>query len=264
MATQVRRLVGATRTGDEAMGEQSVLALSQWSRWLAPLALLVGAFAILFQGVKLLFTNWWLTLVQILPAMWIWAAVLDLKAHALHGKQFHLLRGPLLGLVLLVIVGRMAGSFFLDAVFAFAINRPGSPQICPAFAEARQHIRIILPWGVGVGLALGFVTMVVDRSGKFWFSLTLGAVVAIMVVVYVSIPARLIGLKSERSNRDKLTGLGGGRSGRSDRVHPTVRTGARRHPSIGVPHIPLSGHRAPCVGDRSADRSWRAACPSPT
>jgi hypothetical protein len=37
--------------------------------------------------VKLLFTNWRLTLVQILPAMWIWAAMLDLKAHALHGKE---------------------------------------------------------------------------------------------------------------------------------------------------------------------------------
>ena len=99
----VERLVTAIRTGDEAMVERTVLALSQRSRWLAPLGLLVGAFAMLFQGVKLLFTNWRLTLVQILPAMWIWAAMLDLKAHALHGKEFHLLRGPLLWLVLLVI-----------------------------------------------------------------------------------------------------------------------------------------------------------------
>src|ERR1700678_1303931 len=94
---QLERLVVAIRTGDEAMVERTVLSLSQRSRWVAPLALLVGAFAMLFQGVKLLFTNWRLTLVQILPAMWIWAALLDLKAHALHGKEFHLLRGPLLG-----------------------------------------------------------------------------------------------------------------------------------------------------------------------
>jgi len=203
--TQVRRLVEAIRTGDEAMVERTVLALSRRSRWLAPLAMLVGAFAMLFQGVKLLFTNWRLTLVQILPAMWIWAAMLDLKAHALHGKQFHLLRGPLLGLVLLGIAGLTAGSFFLNAVFAFAINKPGSPRIRPAFAEARLHLRTVLAWGVLVGLALGFATMVVDRWGKFWFSLTLGAVVAVMMVSYVAVPARLIGLKSERSTRDKLT-----------------------------------------------------------
>jgi len=202
---QIERLITAIRNGDEDMVESSVLALSQRSRWLAPLAMLVGAFAMLFQGVKLLFTNWRLTLVQILPAMWIWAAMLDLKAHALHGKQFHLLRGPLLWLVLLVIGALTAGSFFLNAVFAFAISKPGNPEIRPAFAEARRHIRTVLAWGLGVGLALGFATMVVDRWGKFWFSLTLGVVVAIMMVSYVAVPARLIGMKSERSTRDKLT-----------------------------------------------------------
>lgn len=187
------------------MVERAVLALSQRSRWLAPLAMLVGAFAMLFQGVKLLFTNWRLTLVQILPAMWIWAAMLDLKAHALHGKEFHLLRGPLLWLVLLVIAGLTAGSFFLNGVFAFAISKPGAPEIRPAFTEAKRHLRTILAWGVLVGLALGFATMVVDRWGKVWFSVTLSIVVAVMMVSYVAVPARLIGVKSERSARDKLT-----------------------------------------------------------
>jgi hypothetical protein len=205
LVTQFERLNQAIRTGDEATVERTVLALSERSRWLAPLAILVGAFAMLFQGVKLLFTNWRLTIVQILPAMWIWAAMLDLKAHALHGKEFHLLHGPLLGLVLLVIAGLTAGSFFLNAVFAFAINSPGTPQIRPAFAEAQRHMRTVLAWGLVVGLALGFATMVVDRWGKLWFSLTLSIVVAIMMVAYISVPARLIGLKSERSTRDKLT-----------------------------------------------------------
>ena len=202
---QIKRLVAAIRTGDEEMVENAVLALSQRSRWLAPLALLVGAFAMLFQGVKLLFTNWRLTLVQILPAMWIWAAMLDLKAHALHGKEFHILRGPLLWLVLLVIAGLTAGSFFLNGVFAFAISRPGAAHIRPAFTEAKQHLRTIFAWGLLVGLALGFATMVVDRWGKVWFSVTLSVVVAVMMVAYVAVPARLIGVKSERSTRDKLT-----------------------------------------------------------
>jgi hypothetical protein len=202
---QLERLVTAIRTGDDAMVERSVLALSERSRWLAPLALLVGAFAMLFQGVKLLFTNWRLTLVQILPAMWIWAAMLDLKVHALHGKEFHIFHGPLLALVLLVIASLTAGSFFLNAVFAFAISRPGQPEIRPAFTEARRHIRTVLAWGLLVGLALGFATMIVDRWGKLWFSLTLSAVVAVMMVSYVAVPARLIGVKSERSRRDKLT-----------------------------------------------------------
>ena len=251
----VERLVTAIRTGDEAMVERTVLALSQRSRWLAPLALLVGAFAMLFQGVKLLFTNWRLTLVQILPAMWIWAAMLDLKAHALHGKEFHILRGPLLSLVLLVIAGLTAGSFYLNAVFAFAISKPGPPQIRPAFTEARLHIRTVLAWGLAVGLALGFATMVVDRWGKFWFSLTLSAVVAVMMVAYVAVPARLIGVKSERSTKGQAHRLGGGRSGGSRRVCAAVCLGSGRHPPVGLPYLPLSGH--PAVGHRRrlTDRS---------
>jgi hypothetical protein len=48
---------------------------------LAPLTFAVGAFAMLVDGVRLVFTNWRLTLVQVLPAMWIWAAMYDLKLH---------------------------------------------------------------------------------------------------------------------------------------------------------------------------------------
>ena len=204
VAVQFRRLAQAIRDGDDAKVEVVILALSRRSRWLAPLALVVGAFSMLFQGIKLLFTNWRLTLVQILPAMWIWAAMLDLKAHALHGREFHIFRGPLLGLVLLVIAALTAGSFYLNAVFAFAISRPGAPEIRPAFTQARKHLRTILAWGLVVGLALGFATMVVDRWGKVWFSVTLAVVVGVMMVAYVAVPARLIGVKSDRSRRDKL------------------------------------------------------------
>jgi hypothetical protein len=187
------------------MVESSILALSQRSRWLAPLALVVGAFAMLFQGVKLLVTNWRLTLVQILPAMWIWAAMLDLKIHVLHGKQFRIIRGPVLIPILLAIAAITAASFFLNASFAFAISKPGKPEIRPAFARARTHLRPIFAWGFVIGLGLGFATVVVARWGKGWFALVLGIVVAVMMVAYVAVPARLAGIKSERSRRDKLT-----------------------------------------------------------
>jgi hypothetical protein len=202
---QIGRLVRAIRDGDEKMVENAVLALSQRSRLLAPLALAVGAFAMLFEGVKLLVINWRLTLVQVLPAMWIWAAMVDLKAHVLHGKEFRIFHGPLLVLVLVVIVTLTAASFYLNATFAFAISKPGAPQIRPAFVEARRHVRTVVAWGLLVGLALGFATVVVDRWGKFWFSVTLSAVVAVMMVTYVAVPGRLIGVKSERSTKDKLT-----------------------------------------------------------
>ncbi len=201
----VRKMVAAINSGDDQMVEETILALSHRSRYLAPLALVVGAFVMLFQGVKLLFTNWKLTLVQVLPAMWIWAAMIDLRAHALYGKEFHIFRGPLLAPLLLVIATFTAATFYLNAVFAFAIATKGHPEIRPAFGKAKQHLRTILLWGYAIGFALGFATVVVDRWGKLWFTITLSVVVGIMMVAYVSVPARLVGVKSDYSIRDKVT-----------------------------------------------------------
>ena len=201
-----RNLVEAVRRGDDDTVEAAVLALSSRSRWLAPLALLVGGFAMLFQGVKTLFTNWRLTLVQILPAMWIWIAMLDLKVHVLHGKSFHQWKSPAVATaVILIIAAITAASFFLNGVFAFAISVKGTPQIRPAFVTARKHRRDILASGFAIGILLGFSAIVVDRWGQFWFAFSLGIMCGVLMFAYVAVPARLLGLRSEQSRRDKLS-----------------------------------------------------------
>ena len=187
------------------MVEAIIVQLSHRRRILAPLALAVGALAMLFHGLRLLLFNWRLTLIQILPAMWIWAAMLDLKLHVLHGASFRSIRGPILIPVMLGVVAITAATFFLNAVFAFAIVRPGPPQIRPAFSKARSHVRVVLGWGTAVGLLVGFSTVVVVRWGLWWFALSLSIVLGIMMVSYVSVPARLIGVKTTRSRRDKYT-----------------------------------------------------------
>jgi hypothetical protein len=201
----IKELVRTIRDGDDATLEAAVVRLSHTRRILAPLALAVGALAMLFEGLRLLLTNWRLTLIQILPAMWIWAAMLDLKLHLLHGASFRLVRGPVLIPVMLGVVAITAASFFLNAVFAYAIARPGPPQIRPAFAKARSHARVVLCWGTAVGVLLGFSTVVVVRWGLWWFTLSLSIVLGIMMVSYVTVPSRLIGVKPKRSKRDKFT-----------------------------------------------------------
>ena len=86
----------AIEQSDEAKIEDAVLRLSRSRRVFAPLVFAVGAFALLFDGLKLLITNRRLLLVQIPPAVWIWVAMADLKAHVLHDKSFNVLRGPVL------------------------------------------------------------------------------------------------------------------------------------------------------------------------
>ncbi len=208
---RLRELLKAIRDGDEAMVEAAVLRMSRSRRWLAPLALAVGALEMLFEGVKLVFSNWRLTVVQILPAMWIWLAMLDLKAHALHGRSFHVLRGPILIPLVILIAAITAAAFFLNAVFAFAITRPGRPEVRPAVARARRHLTPILASGAVVGLLLAISTTVMTRWERPWFTLSLGIVIGLMMVGYVAVPARLIGVKPTQSRRDKLvtTAVGG-------------------------------------------------------
>jgi len=200
-----KELLRAIRESDTAAAEEALLRLSRRRRWLAPLALTIGALMMLFVGVKLLVTNWGLLLVQLLPAMWIWLAMLDLKGHVLHGKSFHVLTGPILIPLVLAVAAITAASFYLNAVFGYAIAEPGKPHIRPAFRQAWSHRTVVLGAGAIVGLALGVSTLVVTRWGPPWFALCLGIVVGVMMFCYVAIPARLIGMKTRASRRDKLT-----------------------------------------------------------
>jgi hypothetical protein len=204
LARQGRALVRAIREGDEAAVESAVLALSRSRRIFAPLVFAVGAFVMLFQGVRLLFSNWRLTLVQILPAVWISVAFLDLRVHVLQGKEFHTRSGAVAAALVAAIALVTAACFFLNAVFAFAISQPGKPQIRLGFALARRHLPVVLGVGLVVGVALGVSAIVVPRWGRWWFGLSLGIVVGVMMMTYVTVPARLVGIKPTGTRRDRM------------------------------------------------------------
>ena len=202
---RIQRLIRAVNDSDQDTVDEVITRLSHSRRWAAPLALTVGALGMLLEGVKLLFTNWRLTLIQVLPAMWIWAAMYDLKVHLLHRNSFNVLHGPVVIPIVLAVAAVTAASFFLNAVFAYAIARPGRPRIRPAFTQARSHLAVVLGSGTVVGVLLGVVTVVVTRWGAPWFALSLGIVIGVMMVCYVAVPARLIGAKTTSSKRDSLT-----------------------------------------------------------
>jgi hypothetical protein len=204
--SRVRSLVRAIEENDDEKLEEAILRLSRTRRVFAPLAFMISAFVMLYSGLRLLVSNWRLTLVQILPAMWIWLAMFDLKAHALHGKSFHALRGPVLIPIGLLIIALTVASYFLNAVFAFAISQPGKPEIRPAVRQARGHWVPIVLYGAATGALLAFSTTIVTRWGRPWFAIALGIIVGGMMVSYVAVPARLIGAtKRKQSSRDKLS-----------------------------------------------------------
>jgi uncharacterized membrane protein len=193
------------REGNEAEIARAVEELSRRHRLLAPLALVVGGVALLFGGLRILFSNWRLTLIQIPPAMWIWAAMYDLRAHLLHDRTWHAVRGALVIPIIAGVIAVTIACFFLNAVFAFAISQEGRPEVRPATGEARRHLRTIATSGGIVGLALGLTVTVVTRAQPPWFSLCLSAVIGVMMVAYVAVPARLIGVRQGGSRRDRLS-----------------------------------------------------------
>jgi hypothetical protein len=205
---RVRQLARAIQDSDEAAVQDAMVRLSRSRRFLAPVALAVGAVVMLLEGLKLLFFNWRLTLIQLLPALWIWAAMFDLKVHVLYGRSYRALSEPvaipLMIALVLAVVAVTAATFFLNAMYGFSIAGPGPPAIRQAFHQARGHLRIILAWGAAVGVLLGLATVVAPRWGLWWFAISLSIVIGVMMICYVAVPARLIGVKPAHSRRDKL------------------------------------------------------------
>jgi hypothetical protein len=199
-----RPLVSAIREGDDALVEHAVQDLSGRNRLYAPLGMVLGAFTMLFEGLRLLVTNWRLMLIQILPAMWIWAAMMNLKVHVFHGRSFHPLHGWALILAIIAVVLITAASSFLNAVFAFAIATKGTVAIRPAFSQARSHAPVVLGTGAVIGLMLGLAALYVDRWGGPWFTISMSIVIGIMMFAYVTVPARLIGVQTRYSKTDQL------------------------------------------------------------
>ncbi len=195
----------AIGAGDEARIVTLLAELGREHRALAPFAFAFGGVAMLLAGLRVLFENWRLTLVQVLPAMWVWLAMYDLRLHLLKGETMSGLRGPILVPIGLAIVAGTIASYFLNAVFAFAVAQEGRPDVRRAIAEARGRMRPIAAWGAAVGVALALATTVVSRAGRPWFALCLGLVVAVLMVTYVAVPARLLGVtKRHHSPRDRL------------------------------------------------------------
>jgi hypothetical protein len=204
LGRRVASLVRAIEENDEASIERAVLRLSGSHRAFAPLAFAVSAFVLLFDGLRLVVSNWRLMLVQILPAMWIWLAMFDLKLHTLHGRSFNVVRGPILIPIGLLVVALTVASFLLNALFAFAVTQSRTPSLSTAAAKVRAHRAQIAGSGAIVGAALAFATLVVPRWGRPWFGLVLGTVAGVMMLCYVAVPARIIGVKPIQSRRDKL------------------------------------------------------------
>jgi hypothetical protein len=201
--SRISDFVDAIKDADEARIEEAIVRMSESHVLFRPLAFAISAFVLLFDSLRLILTNWRLLLIQLLPALWIWLAMAILRAYVLYDQDLDEIYGLQIIPVFVLVIAITIASFFLNATFAFAIMRPGAP-IRPAFAEARSHLGQIVSYGFVVGFLLGIATTVAPRWGSPGFSIFLGAVIGLMMVAYVAVPARIIGAKPTYSRRERM------------------------------------------------------------
>ncbi len=208
IAGRARALVHAIREGDQAEIEEAVLRVSRSRRWLAPLALTISTVVLLLEGLRLIFSNWRLTLLQVLPAVWVWLAFFDLKVHALHGRSFNLITGWHAWVAAAIVVALTAVVFYVNAIGAFAITASGGPSIPEGRANARLHRRTVVCVGAVIGVGLAWSSIFAPRYGPPWFALSMGIVVGVMMIAYVSVPTRLLAVTpAKQTPREKVVAL---------------------------------------------------------
>jgi hypothetical protein len=199
--TRLATVVAAARAvadADPSEIEATVRRLGESRVYLAPVAWAAGALVLLVRGVKLLFLNWRLTLVELVPAVWLWIVMWDIKQHALRNAPFrHFTVGGMAALAALAVMASIA-SFWCNTVFAFAISGP-RPRIGPAALQARPYMVRIVRSGVLLGLALAVSAVVIPRIGARWLYLSaMVSLYAVMLTSFVVVPARILGLKKQK------------------------------------------------------------------
>jgi|1186.fasta_scaffold114224_1 hypothetical protein len=197
-------LVRAVSRADPVAIDSAVAQLSR-SRWyLAPLGWAAGTFGLMLGGIKLLFVNWRLSLLELVPALCIWLAMWDLKKHFLYGLPFQRWNTAVLVLLWFAVVLLTVLSLACNTVFAFAIDGRPPPWIRPALHQTRTVTGGVLGWGLFLGAALASAMVIVPRVAELrWYGVILSGVLAVMMTAFVAVPARLIGRGRRQHLRPK-------------------------------------------------------------
>jgi hypothetical protein len=194
-AVDLARVVGDAQPTEI---EEAARRLGSARRYLAPVAWAGGALVLLVRGIRLLVLNWRLTLVQLVPAVWIWITMWELKQHSLRGAPFRDLSLGSTVALSLIAIGASIAAFWCNTVFAYAIDTP-QPRIAPAARKANLSIHRIVAVGMGVGAVLAAAAVVVPRTDRLYLYIaTLGATLALMFATFVAVPARIVGARRQK------------------------------------------------------------------
>lgn len=200
-ARALRAAVAAVRSTDPATVEVTVRELGRRRRWLVPLAYAAGTVAIVFDGVVLLVRNWRLTLLQLLPAAWIYVMTWNLRTHLLQGNELNPAVAPAAAVAVLITA---QAAYWCNATFGFAMAQSGDTDIGAAFRDARPHWRFVGGLALLTGGAQAAVWLLLPQAGLRWFWIALLAMFVVQIYLFVAIPSWLIGARPTGTRRERL------------------------------------------------------------
>jgi hypothetical protein len=190
---QFQQMARQVAAADPSKIESWTNELANSRRYLAPLAWAAGALVLAIKGIKLLVVNWRLSLIELVPAVWVWVVMWDLKQHTLRGAAFRQLTVGGAILMAVAAIGLSIASFWCNTVFGFAIEDDRA-KVGPAIRQANRYLKQIATAGLIIGGLLANAAIGIPRVGSRWlFVLTLGAVLSVMLISFVAIPARIVG-----------------------------------------------------------------------
>jgi hypothetical protein len=203
------RIVAVARAvadADPAEIEATARQLGESRRYLAPVAWAAGAIVLLIRGVKLLVLNWRLSLIELVPAAWVWIVMWDLRQHALRGETFRDVTVRDIADLTLITVAASIAAFWCNTVFAFAITHP-KPRIVLAMRQAKSYAGRIAVAGTGMGIVLAASAVTIPRiDSDLPFLLAIVAVYSLMLISFVVVPARILGVKKHKEGAKAIVG----------------------------------------------------------
>jgi hypothetical protein len=192
--------VTAVRSTDPATVESALTDLGGRRGWLAPLAYAAGTVAVVFDGVLLLIRNWRLSLLQLLPAVWIWAMTWNLKNHVFANADISVGLSILAAVVVLVAA---QAAYWCNATFAYTIAQDGETDFGAAFRAARPHWRFISGLALLTGGLQAGIWLLVPHVEPRWLSLALLVMFVVQIYLFIAIPTWLLGVRKSGTRRER-------------------------------------------------------------
>lgn len=193
--------VAALRSTDPATVESALTDLAARDRWLKPLAYAAGTVAVVFDGVLILARHWRLTLLQLVPAVWVWVMSWNLRNHILARADATTAAAVAIGIGI-VLTAQI--SYWCNATFGYTMAQGEKTDIRAAFAEARPHWRLVGGLALLTGAIQATIAIAIPRTEARWLWLALLLMFLVQIYLFIAIPAWLLGVRKTGTRRERI------------------------------------------------------------